>query len=172
MPTTGPFPELVWSSSAPSHLFCPSTSRCSTLLFYVCFPNKTPYAPLFSHIRATCHKHLVRLDLFTRKCLVQCPVFDPFYGAFRVFTNYQRCNAFYLVSIIITSLIDIKIGNIIGDEDEFFRYEFEVYFVDVEFWVRIVISSCKLKWLFRRCSCILSPQPEIVRSWVEKLKLI
>jgi len=49
-----------------------------------------------------------------------------FYGAFRVFTNYQRCNAFYLVPIIITGLIDIKIENIIGDEAEFFSYEFEV----------------------------------------------
>jgi len=48
------------------------------------------------------------------------------WNAFRVFTNYQRCNAFYLVPIIITGLIDIKIQNIIGDEAEFLRYEFEV----------------------------------------------
>ena len=49
-----------------------------------------------------------------------------FYGDFRVFKNYQRCNAFYLVPIIITGLIDIKIENIISGEAEFFRYEFEI----------------------------------------------
>jgi len=99
----GPYSEQVWSR------FCPFTSRCPTLLFYVCFPNKTPYAPLFSPIRVTCHKHLVRLDLFKWVMFGAISRVPAFYGAFRVFTNYQRCNAFYLVFIIITGLIDIKI---------------------------------------------------------------
>ena len=36
---------------------------------------------------------------------------------------YQRCNAFYFVSIIITVIIDIKIQNAIGNEVEDFRYK-------------------------------------------------
>jgi hypothetical protein len=47
-------------------------------------------------------------------------------NAFRVFTNCQRCKAFYLVPFIITAIIDIKIQNVIGDEAEIFRREFEV----------------------------------------------
>jgi len=51
---------------------------------------------------------------------------------FHVFTNYQRCNAFYLVSIIITATVDIQIQNAINDEAECFSYEMEVYFGEVE----------------------------------------
>jgi len=86
------------------------------------------------------------------------------WNAFRVFTSYQRCDAFYLVFIIITGIIDIKIQNVIVDKVEIFRCEFKVQVVDVEFWVWIVISLCKLKLLFRRCSCVLSLNPEIV-NW-------
>jgi len=86
------------------------------------------------------------------------------WNAFHVFTSYQRCNAFYLVSIIITGIIDIKIQNVIVDKFEIFKCEFKVQVVDVEFWVRIVISLCKLKLLFRWCSCVLSLNPEIV-NW-------
>ena len=64
--TMDPYPEPDCSSPGPSLRFLPSPSRSSTWLFYLRVPNKTPYAPLFSHIRAICRAHLVRLDLFTR----------------------------------------------------------------------------------------------------------
>ena len=84
------------------------------------------------------------------------------WNAFRVFTNYQRCNAFYLVSIIITATVDIKIQNAIDDEAECFRYELEVYFGEVELKDWRVIWRRKLKLLFRKRSCVLSLWIEIV----------
>jgi hypothetical protein len=71
----------------------------------------------------------------TLSCLqhVSAPQYHICVKCFPSFTNYEKCNAFYLVSIIITALIDIKIQNVIGDEAAIFRCEFEVYVVDVEF---------------------------------------
>jgi hypothetical protein len=80
--TMGPYPEPDCSSPGPSLRFLPS--RSSTWLFCLRVPNKTPYAPLFSPIRAICRAHLVRLDLFTRVIFGAMLSVPSLYGAFDV----------------------------------------------------------------------------------------
>jgi hypothetical protein len=64
----------------------------------------------------------------TWSCLqnVSAPPYQICVKRFPCFTNYQRCNAFYLVSILIAGITNIKIQSVIGDKADIFRCEFEV----------------------------------------------
>jgi hypothetical protein len=103
--TMVPYPEPDCSIPAPSLRFLPSPSRSSTWLFYLRVPNKAPYAPLISPIRAICRAHLVRLDLFTRVIFGAMSSVPSLYGAFDVIvTLYGTKKTPFLCPTLMTQI--------------------------------------------------------------------
>ena len=55
----------------PLNITLPYTPRSSKWSLSIRFPHKTPYTPLLSPIRTTCHAHLILLDFITRTILCE-----------------------------------------------------------------------------------------------------
>ena len=77
VPATCPYPEPHRSNPCPpSHflnvqlnIILPYTPGSSKWSLSSGFPTKTLFTPILSPIRATCHAHLILLDLITRSIL-------------------------------------------------------------------------------------------------------